>query len=396
MRKTKEKEIEFDKLKSPKIRNFLHLNSISQSEHRSNKDKENSDVSSNNRKKTIRDSELDHDELIINDSPKDSNNIDFNIINKNNFFNDDNQINDYKKIYNEEVTNKIKYELEQDLIKKQKENVDKRIKSAKHRKLEKYKLDIIKGTSNKKLTLLDLESQKNQKMKEIENLLKGGVTDNKLKHLEENYKNNRDVMEIIYKYKTKKYNIENSNSLNNYISESKNMNPIQVVNLNKYQNKLKKQNKMKDYSDLSPFYYISNGNKVSNDMWGYNDKGKYSTSKSGLNINLNNKDDNILSSQEIIQNKLNIFKKKIFTPFWEKVEKEKKNEIKREQILKKIEDPKIKENLESKYAIERGKIDFELTKEKERINKAIRDYEDSLFIGESLNKPQSKTNIFFE
>ena len=31
-----------------------------------------------------------------------------------------------------------------------------------------------------------------------------------------------------------------------------------------------------------------------------------------------------LSNQEIIQNKLDIFKKKIFTPFWEKVEKEKK------------------------------------------------------------------------
>ena len=45
--------------------------------------------------------------------------------------------------------------------------------------------------------MLDLESQTNQKLKEIENLLKGGVTDKKLKHLEENYKNNRDVMEII-------------------------------------------------------------------------------------------------------------------------------------------------------------------------------------------------------
>ena len=64
--------------------------------------------------------------------------------------------------------------------------------------------------------------------------------------------------------------------------------------------------------------------------------------------------------------------------------------------MKKIEDPKIKENLESKYAIERGKIDFELTKEKERINRAIKDYEDSLIVRESFNKPESKANIFFE
>ena len=381
------------------------MNSNSQSENPSNKEyninnnKENSDISSNYKKRTLRDSELDHEELIINDDANDTNNINFNSINRNNFFQDENQLNDYKKIYNEEVTNKIKYELEQDLINKQKENVDRRIKSAKLRKIEKIKSDLGKDTGRHKLTLLDLESQKNQKMKEIEKLLKGGVNDTKLKQLEENYKNNRDVMEIIYKYKTKKYNIENSNSINNcnYISEPKNnTNSIQVVNLNKFQNKLKKQNKMKEFTDLSPFYYISNGNKVSNNMWGYNEKKKITNSKSCLNINSNTKEDNILRSQEIIQNKLNIFKKKIFTPFWEKVEKEKKNEIKREQILRKINDPKIKQNLESKYAIERGKIDFELTREKERINKAIKDYEDSLIVGESYNKPEPKANIFFE
>ena len=379
------------------------MNSNSQSENTSNKEgninnnKENSDISSNYKKRTIKDSELDHEELIINDDGNDTMNINFNSINRNNFFHDENQLNDYKKIYNEEVTNKIKYELEQDLINKQKENVNRRIKSAKLRRLEKIKSDSGKGRN--KLTLLDLESQKNQKIKEIEKLLKGGVNDTKLKQLEENYKNNRDVMEIIYKYKTKKYNIENNNSVNNYnyISEPKNnSNSIQVFNLNKYQNKLKKQNKMKEFTDLSPFYYISNGNKVSNNMWGYNKKSKFSNSKSCLNINSNTKEDNLLSSQEIIQNKLNIFKKKIYTPFWEKVEKEKRNEIKREQILRKIDDPKIKENLESKYAIERGKIDFELTKEKERISKAIKDYEDSLIIIENLNKPEAKTNIFFD
>ena len=78
------------------------------------------------------------------------------------------------------------------------------------------------------------------------------------------------------------------------------------------------------------------------------------------------------------------------------MEKEKKNEFKRIEILKKINDPKLRENLESKYAMERGKIDFELTKEKERINKAIKDYEDNLILGESMNLPHPKTNIFFE
>ena len=105
---------------------------------------------------------------------------------------------------------------------------------------------------------------------------------------------------------------------------------------------------------------------------------------------------NGLTKEEIIQNKLKIFKDKIYKPFWEKVEKEKKNEYKRIQILKKITDPSIKENLENKFAMERGKIDFELTQEKERINKAVKEYEDNLMMSENLNNSNSKLNIFFE
>ena len=44
--------------------------------------------------------------------------------------------------------------------------------------------------------------------------------------------------------------------------------------------------------------------------------------------------------------------------------------------------------------MERGKIDFELTQEKERINKAVKEYEDNLMMSENLNN--SKLNIFFE
>ena len=68
------------------------MNSNSQSENPSNKEyninnnKENSDISSNYKKRTLRDSELDHEELIINDDANDTNNINFNSINRNNFF----------------------------------------------------------------------------------------------------------------------------------------------------------------------------------------------------------------------------------------------------------------------------------------------------------------------
>jgi len=356
-----------------------------------------SETSSNNyKKRTIRDSELDHEELIINDSNNDT----MNINNKNNNYllsHDENQINDYKKIYDKEVTNKIKYELEQDLINKQKENYNKRIlSSGKKKKMERNNSTLNKDIKRNKLTLLDLENQTDKKLKEIENLLKGGVTDSKLQQLEDRYKDNKDIMDVIHKYKTKKYNIENTEDINSNLfnnNELKNAS-IQIINLDKYNNNKNIKPKIKDYTDLSPFYYISNGNKVSKNMWGYNDKTKY---KNDRNNNLNNNNNKInLSKEEIIHNKLEIFKNKIYRPFLEKVEQEKQKEIKREQILKKINDPKIKENLETKYAMERGKVDRELTKEKERINKAIKDYEDSLLLNESVNRPNIKKNIFFE
>ena len=79
-----------------------------------------------------------------------------------------------------------------------------------------------------------------------------------------------------------------------------------------------------------------------------------------------------------------------------KVEKEKQKEFKRIKLLEQISDPNIKKNLETKYSIERGKIDSELTKEKEKINKAIKNYEESLLQSDNLSTINPKLNLFFE
>ena len=103
----KDKEIEIVKLNKIKRQRSCNYNknaSNTQSELISNLErninyKDLSETSSNNyKKRTIRDSELDHEELIINDSNNDT----MNINNKNNNYllsHDENQINDYKKIY---------------------------------------------------------------------------------------------------------------------------------------------------------------------------------------------------------------------------------------------------------------------------------------------------------
>ena len=125
-------------------------------------------------------------------------------------------------------------------------------------------------------------------------------------------------------------------------------------------------------------------------MWGYNDyKNNMINDYPILNTNISN--------EQIIQNKLRIYKDIIYKPFLEKVEKEKLNEYRRIQILRKIHDPHIKNNLETKFGIERGKIDMELNKEKEKINKAIREYEAQLILNDNENrKLLEQNNIFFD
>jgi hypothetical protein len=287
-------------------------------------------------------------------------------------------------------------------------------------------IDKTKDNKRVKLTLLDLETKNDKKLKEIENLLKGGINEKKLIALENTYKDNKEIMKIINSYKMKKSNIEN----NNYIDDSSS-NSIRIMNLNrsvkksideknfnKNEPKLKiskskssyhnNQNNasldiyhnqnyfinhnqslssMQDYYDLSPFYYISNGNKISKNMWGYNEKIKNSSSTKCIN-------NNNISQEQIIQNKLNIYKEKMYKPFLDKVEKEKNIELKRVQLLKNIDDPILKNNLESKFGMQRGKIAMELNKEKDKINRAIKDYKKQLIINESKNNELEQKNNY--
>ena len=146
----------------------------------------------NNKIKTLKDSELDQEELIINDSFDENNNINnYNNMNNNFIKGNFREMNDYKIIYDKEITNKIKYELEQDLINKQKQNWSKRMLSDNKKNKNKGRNDILylnKNSIRTKLALYDLEKEKNNNIKEIENLIKDGINDNKLNLLEKHKK----------------------------------------------------------------------------------------------------------------------------------------------------------------------------------------------------------------
>ena len=131
-------------------------------------------------------------------------------------------------------------------------------------------------------------------------------------------------------------------------------------------------------------------------MWGYNERFTINNNTINNNTMFSNNNNN-LSQEQIIQNKLKIFKDKMYKPFLDKLEKEKKKEYKRVKYLKSIEDPIIKSTLETKFGIERGKVDLELFKEKEKINRAIKNYETQLLLNDNKNqKAMEQKNIFFD
>ena len=387
---------------------------------------EQSDRYSNN-PKTIKDSDLEKEVININETNNKNEIIEI----ENNYINgniDDNNIKDYQKLYDKEVSNKLKYELQKDLLNRQKKgynlmlltNLKNKSQDMKNLKIKNL-MDLKNNGKKNKLTLSDLENDKDKKIKEMEILLKGGIDENKLKKLENIYKDNKEIIIIINKYKAKKSNLENNNNLfddsvsysekmenKNVLHKSKSNLDVNILRLknNKiirgksakksyyFSSSLGNQNynnqsasTMQDFLDLSPFYYISNGNKYSKNMWGYNDKSKI-MNPIGLNR---------LTHEQIFRNKIKIYKDKMYQPFYDKIEKEKNKEYKRIQILRSINDPGIKQNLETKYGIERGKIDLELKKERAKINKAIKQYENDLLINDSENiKFIEQNNIFFD
>ena len=405
----KKEELEKGQKNKEVLENEKYGKTISiQSDHLSNAGNKENSFENSLKKRTIQDSEIsDKEVVIITNETKSNNNELINIQNMNNYIDDimdENKMNDYKKINNKEVSNRLKYELQKDLLNKQKKSYNMAVMSGlKKKETDKNKNNKMELNNNKKrnkLTLLDLETSKDQKIKEIEQLLKGGISDDKLKVYENTYKNNKEIMNIINRYKAQKINLENGGELEESISESIDINKIGKYKINESKKAIstsidnninynKSSSLINEYNNLTSFNY-PNGNKYSKTMIGSND-------------NRNNKNDikgfsnYSLNQEQIIQNKIKIYKEKIYQPFLDKVEKEKKREYERLQILRSIDDPDIKNNLENKFGIERGKADYELNKEKERINRAIKEYENQLIQNESENlKKMGSKNFLYD
>ena len=331
--------------------------------------------------KTFKESEiLEQEELIINESVNDEI---IKIKNKNNFTNeieiDEKNINNFKKIYDKEISNKIKYELEKDLINLQKKSYNiMKMPELNNKSKDKIinnnnLLELNTDRKRNKLTLVDLEINNNKRIKEIDQLFKGGIDENKLKQLENIYNNNKEIMNIINIYKNQKLSLEKGfDLLEEPLSDLK--------TIKSDQNKIKYNNK---------YYNGNKNNKTSLSFQNYIDI----SNENQLSKNIIN---NNISQEKIIQNKIKIFKDKMYKPFLDKIEKEKNLEKKRIEILKNINDINIKNSLETKFGIERGKIDLELTKEKKKINNAIKQYEIQLIMNENENlKIIESKNTFY-
>ena len=363
--------------------------------------------------RTIKDSEILGQEVIsINDL--DNNDI-ITIEKKNNYMGqklNEKDINNYRKIKDKEISYKINNELKENLFNKKRKYYNFAIMNElkNNRKTKNSIFLELKSKSNRnKKEILDLEAHKKNRIKNIEQILKDGIDKKTLKVLESYYKYNNEINEIINEYKMQKLMLEkeeiNKENLFDLMRKDKvyiksinklNNNKIYINTINKkiyYQNNrsidnLNIYNKClslnMEYPDLYPFYDLTNGIKLSE----HNDE-----KRNNKIICLNN----FMSKEQTIQNKLNMFKKKAYKPFLNKIEKEKIKEKKRIQLINSIKDSNIKSILEAQFGIMRGKIDYELKKEKEKINREIKNYEVQLMLNENESqKEKEQKNIFFD
>ena len=341
-----------------------------------------------------------------------------------------------QEIYNKKLANKLKYELQKDLLSKEmlkekkvigkKYFFSKSIKEipqyprtckdiSKRNIFQDYK-NSCNGLKNNDSLISKIKGvlKKNSKsLKSIDDLLKNGINEQNLKKLEDKYQNNYELIKVIKKYKNKKFVLENYDRLNtpkddndsNYESSksnkslrtySKKMHKINLIktpfskltkiNKNKsviYHSGSAKILQFKDYCDLSPFYYLNKGIKfVKNKRQKYNSLSTSPCAKDNdvlINIKSNNNSHiKQLSEEEIIKSKVNIYKDQVFKLFMQKLENEKNNEGRRNVILNEIKDDFIKDKIEKKFAYDRAKINMKLNKEYEKLNVIVNGFERNL------------------
>ena len=202
-----------------------------------------------------------------------------------------------------------------------------------------------------------------------------------------NAKNNKEMAENNSKDLNKR-TIRDSEILDQEILSVNDLDNNDIINIqriNNYMSQNLNENNKNNFQKI-------NDNEVSNNI-------RYEFQKE---VNDENKINNTVGSynniqDQIIKNKVKLYKEKVYKPFFNKIEKEKKNENKRIQLLNSINDANIKSCLEAQFGVQRGKIYYELSKEQEKINKDIKNYEVQLKLNENeKQKVIEQKNIFFD
>ena len=347
-------------------------------------------------------------------------------------------ISSLKGLYNKRIVNKIKYELQKDILSKEMLKKRKYIgikyfsfsrskkemsPSPKSNK-DKSKTNIFQDYKNSGINLRNKESlitkingifKKNSRsIKSIDNLLKDGINEENLKKLEDKYQNNYELINVINKYKNKKWFLEHyekyltPRSSNGSKFDSNKSNKIlktdnkKIYKINIVKKPLLKQKKneqrnfvmrhsgstgflqCRDYFDLAPFYYLTKGIKLVKTK-----KNKYSSlsispraNDNDILLSLRSNNDStsnqLLSDEEIIKSKVTIYKDQVFKLFLKKLDNEKNNENKRNKLLKKVKDDIIKEKIEKKFALERAMINMKLNQEYMKLNVIVNGFERNL------------------
>ena len=205
------------------------------------------------------------------------------------------------------------------------------------------KNDIIKSKSTK---FKMLNKQRQENIAKIQKILKSYNDENLLKLVKE-FPDNNDILENVKNYITKKKELENE--INRNLRNNQNVKKDKNIILSKSSN--------------------------------YNNTNRYIIIKEKDQIEAKDKKENSNDSEQKkkieneIKAKIKKYKDMRYKEFWEKVEKEKKNETLRSQQLSIVDDEEIKNNLENQFSKERSIVDRRLKNEHEEIKRDIEEFE---------------------
>ena len=202
-----------------------------------------------------------------------------------------------------------------------------------------------------------LNEERKKNIIKVSNILNNGISEQNLEKIIHQFPQNQELLKVIKNYKISKDKL------------TKKKHRIQKTESESTKRRPKSQHKL--------FFSLDNNNIYKPKFVGMNKDLPGLTIPNVLN-NINSKtvtETDKLSTESDVKDKIKLYKNLLYKQFYEKVQREKKNEEMRLKELDKIVDKNYRYQLEKKFRKERAIVYMRLERENQKINEKISTYE---------------------